>query len=748
MIVVPAIAAILTSGTPAASAQLSNAARADTLRGRVESADGAPLEGVEVTIVELDRRTISDAGGAFFLADLAPGRYSVLARAAGFAPAFLVVSLPRPAELTIRLSREAFALPPLTVTATRGAEDPRLTTRAADELGPEQLRRENGVSLAHALEALSGVHTLSTGEQVGKPVIRGLTGPRVLVLGDGIRLEDYSWSDEDGPSVDTRLADRVEVIRGAASVLYGSDALGGVVNVIPAPLPDGSGRAPFVAAGLEAYGATNNREFGGAACIESAAGGFSWRAFGVGRFAEDLRTPGGRIENTGFGSAAGEGAVGLRGGWGAASLRFTHFGGEFKLLEADAPLAEAELEGGPERKLADDRVQLGADLPVAARLRLEAKGQWQRHSLVEVGDTPGAPPGQETTQFDLLLNTATAELLAHHEIGTRVTGTVGVSGLLQDNDSRGPLPIVPDARVRAGALFGFEQAAVGAVRLSAGARVDLRRLDVDPDAQLGNVADTRTYSVASASGGIAYTPMAGLAVRANVGRGWRAPTLFELYANGPRIGEAIYEIGRADLTPESALDLDGGAEYVSSTVRVAVSAYRNRIDDFIYLGPTGEFRDSLRVYAHGQAPAVLWGGEVVVNVRPVEPLMLHARAAYVNGTNTATDEPLPLMPPPSGAVGVEIGSERMGWAGRSYVSAETEVCAEQTRLSEFDVQTPAYALVNLDAGIGSRIAGRVFHVDLQVRNLLDTAYRSYLSRYKEFALDPGRNVLLRVGTTF
>jgi outer membrane receptor protein involved in Fe transport len=99
-------------------------------------------------------------------------------------------------------------------------------------------------------------------------------------------------------------------------------------------------------------------------------------------------------------------------------------------------------------------------------------------------------------------------------------------------------------------------------------------------------------------------------------------------------------------------------------------------------------------------------------------------------------------------VGGEVRSPHAGWAGRSYVSAETEVYAEQTRLAVFDVQTPAYALVNLDAGIGPRIGGRIVDVDLQVRNLLDTVYSSYLSRYRELALDPGRNVLLRVGTTF
>src|SRR6185312_9654179 len=106
-----------------------------------------------------------------------------------------------------------------------------------EALSEDRLRRAQSVSLAHALAELPGINALTTGQQIGKPVIRGLSGPRVLVLEDGSRLEDYSWSDEDGPSVDARLAQRVEVIRGPASVLYGSDALGGVVNVIPEELP-------------------------------------------------------------------------------------------------------------------------------------------------------------------------------------------------------------------------------------------------------------------------------------------------------------------------------------------------------------------------------------------------------------------------------------------------------------------------------------------------------------------------------
>src|SRR3989442_981446 len=142
--------------------------------------------------------------------------------------------------------------------------------------GGGRLRGTRGVSVGRALETLAGVRTLSTGESIGKPMIRGLAGARVLALVNGSRLEDYSWSDEDGPSVDPRLAERIEVIRGPASVLYGSDALGGVVNVIPAELPDANGGPAFTRSGLELSGATNNAELGGALRVEGASGRLGW----------------------------------------------------------------------------------------------------------------------------------------------------------------------------------------------------------------------------------------------------------------------------------------------------------------------------------------------------------------------------------------------------------------------------------------------------------------------------------------
>ena len=714
---------------------------ADTLSGRVADPDGDPVAGATVTVVELHRVALTRADGAYRFADLPPGHYTITVRGLGFAPVARDVTIRGATTLSVTLTRTAIWVEPLTITATRAPLAAGLSPLPTEALSEDRLRREQSVSLAHALANLPGVNALSTGQQIGKPVIRGLTGPRVLVLEDGSRLEDYSWSDEDGPSVDARLAQRVEVIRGPASVLYGSDALGGVVNVIPEDLPDANGGPRALRSGFEISGASNNAELEGAARLEGASGGWGWRLFGIGRFASSLHTPAGELDNTGFNALSGEAAVGRRGARASTTLRYTRYGGEFKLLEAEGP-ATGET-GGPERKLSDDRVQFAGDYLVGG-VRLETKAQWQRHSLIEVSDTGVSPGGQplEGTAFDLLLTTFTIDALAHHTAGARVAGTLGVSGVAQSNDTRGRVPLVPDARVRSGAVFGFEQASLGRVRVLAGARVDVRHLSL--------AAQTRDYTAFAGNVGIVYG-IGAAALTANVGRAWRAPTLFELFSNGPHLGEARYEIGDAGLEPEAGTNLDVGVRWQSGRVRAELAAYRNAVDRYIFITPTDSFvtvstspPDSLRVYRYQQADARLLGGEAELEVAVAAALSVRARADAVRGTNQATRQPLPLMPPARLALGAELHRTGVGWAHRAYAGAEVEVATRQTRLNPLDIPTGGYTLLNLSAGLTRPMLGRIGRVDLAVQNVANVSYRSFLSRYKEFALDPGRNVVLRV----
>src|SRR6266480_3696862 len=446
---------------------------ADTITGRVVDVGGQPVASAIIEVTELGRSVTTTDAGEFRIA-LAPGRYTLAVRRSGFAPAVREIAVPGQTTLEILLTPSALRLEPVTVTASRQPLAVQTSPLPASALSGDELRQAQGVSLAHVVEALPGVRTISTGAQIGKPVIRGFSGPRVLVLENGSRLEDYSWSDEDGPSVETAFVRRVELIRGPASVLYGSDALGGVINVIPDELPDAAGGPGLMRTGFTLSAASNNIEVGAGARVEGARGNFGWRVNAIGRGSGNLHTPVGELDNTGFGAFNGEGAAGWR--WSSGSslgIRVVHYGGEFKLLEANAPPGET---GGPERKAGDERLQITGQHPFGT-WRLETKAQLQRHSLIEVADDTS---GTESEQFNLQLQTGSLDLLLHHG-GT----TFGITTVGQHNDASGREPIVPDASTISGAAFAFEQwtpaSAGGRWTFLAGLCADSLRLSVEVD---------------------------------------------------------------------------------------------------------------------------------------------------------------------------------------------------------------------------------------------------------------------------
>jgi outer membrane receptor protein involved in Fe transport len=718
-------------------------ASGDTLSGRVIDQNGTAVAGASVSLFDLHRIAVTGPDGVFRIVGVPAGEHTLIVRRLGFAPRVLQVG--DSGATVVTLVSSPLPMEPVTVTATRSAINPLSSPLPAVAVSDDQLRMQQKVSLAHVLDGLPGVRTLSTGGEIGKPVIRGLTGSRVLVLGNGARVEDYSWSDEDGPSIDARTAQRVEVIRGPASVIYGTDAVGGVVNVMSAEIPDANGGHGFTRSGIEFYSATNNHEFGSTLQFEGARGKLGWRLLGTARTAEALHTPDAELDNTGFGSVNGEAAIGVKGEKGQTSIRYSRYGGEFKLLEANGPPpgTTEEADQGPERKLSDDRVQLSSDR-ILGSWRLEAKGQWQRHSLIEVSDDAAAPgaPKQEGTAFDLLLNTGSLDLLLHH--GTRAThGTFGISGMAQTNDTRGPIPLVPDANLQTAGAFFLEQRDFGRWTVLAGGRVDVRHLSADPNATLMLGAETRDYTPWSGDLGVVFRPVTGLAVSFNAGTAWRAPTLFELFSNGPHLGEARYEIGDPGLVPERGKNLDLGVRWSSPRLRWDVSSYLNRMDHYIYITPTALFADSLRIYRYTQAKASMAGVEASFEGEPVRLLTLHGSVDAVRGTNEQADEPLPLIPPARVIVGGDFHPDLHGQQ-TAYVGMQVEYNSRQNRLNPLDIPTAAYTLLGFDAGWARPWGRRSLKIDIAVRNATAVRYRSFLSRYKEFALNPGRDVVFRV----
>jgi iron complex outermembrane receptor protein len=718
--------------------------------GRVVNNAGQPVAGALVDLVELHRATTTDHDGAFRFGDIPAGRYTITARHIGLIPAAkAIVVESSPVNVSLMLDERATRIEPVNVTALRSPVADADSPLPTSVLTGDQVHAEGGVSLAHSIASLPGVRNVSTGEQIGKPMIRGLFGPRILVLADGSRLEDYSWSDEDGPSLDARIADRIEVIRGPASVLYGSDALSGVVNVIPSELsysPDGSKQRR---AAIEAYGGSNSIELGGALMAEGAQSNYAWRIIGTGRFSQNYQTPTGEEPNSSFWALNGEGSFGIRGDNTNTTFRVAHYGGEFHLLEFSGPEA-GDPEGGPVRQTLDDRIQVTNDY-VTHGLRFETKAQFQRHSLAEVSDDCVPVPPATTCQkvkdrqaFGLVLNTGLVDAMMHHGGGEGLSGTLGVSGMYQSSTSSGPIFLVPSATINSVAAFALEQFKTGPVAFLAGGRVDSRNLSSDAQPEISRAADSESWTAASGDVGVVVHLTPQLSALANAATGWRSPTLFDLYANGPNLAEARFEVGDPTMNTERSKSIDGGLRWASDRARAEVSVFRSDIANFIFTTPTSQTRNGLQVFQHTQADARLQGAELSLEARVADQVVLRASHDLVQGDDKAANVPLPLMPPQRTILGAEFDWPRAGPLQKLQLGGDVEVNQKQTRLNPEDLATDGYTLLNLDASFEHSIHGAPGRFDIRVRNALNTTYRDFLSRFKGFADGPGINVIFKV----
>jgi outer membrane receptor protein involved in Fe transport len=298
-------------------------------------------------------------------------------------------------------------------------------------------------------------------------------------------------------------------------------------------------------------------------------------------------------------------------------------------------------------------------------------------------------------------------------------------------------------------VFGYEHVTLGRLTLSGGARYDHKGQDADANTQLAMSEDSRTYSMLSGSVGGVLALGGGASFVANYGTGWRPPTLFDLYANGPHAAEARYERGDPTLNSELSRNVEGGFRYARSRVRADLLMFQSDFDNFIYTKAAGTVISSLPVYDHVQADARLRGLELTAEAAVNDAMTLRARHEMVEGDNVEDGGYLPLMPPMRTVAGAEVNLGRTAAAMGIRLGAEVEHVVRQNRLGPGDVATDGYTLLNLDAETERMLLPgwhRSVRLSLDVRNVTNVAYRNFLSRYKLFAEDPGINMVIRLST--
>jgi outer membrane receptor protein involved in Fe transport len=601
---------------------------------------------------------------------------------------------------------------------------------------------------------VAGVRNNSSGAATGKPVIRGLTNTRVLVVDDGQRLEHNQWGDDHFSSVEPAASSRIEVIRGPASVLYGSDALGGVVNIIEPDLPDGIGRAPFAQGSVTGGFGSNNRQPDGSATLEGASGGWGFRASATGRTAQDVRTPSYVLWNSGYHNVGGSGTLGYHGPWGSLTGRYTLRRDRLELTDADSTATGYA-------RTDDDRAHLDLSLLLGpSRLEWTAGYENNRRSEFEFDTTTAVAFGMREKAY-------TTEARLHHSLG-RFGGVLGASGEYTTDNNYGEEHLMPNSNTGDVGVYGFEQTDVGRWNLSFGARYDYRHLNAVGDTLLGNSAASLSWNSVTGNVGVLYHVTEPVALVLNVGRGFRAPSGFDLFANGLHEATSTFERGNPNLTTETSLNTDLSVRIQSASAVAEIGGFVNAIQNFIYTVPTGQYDTTssgeiFAIYDVTQGDAVLAGFEGQLEYHPTEYLHLQGTADYLHGQNTSTHQPLPSMPPFRATYLARLEGHKLGALSSPYFSVGGETNGRQTRLNPAEVlffsqafngqgyQPAAYTLVNLTAGFSLPTgAGRTVQLDFQLRNAFNQAWADFLSHLKTNAPNPGmgRNLIGRVTANF
>lgn len=698
------------------------------VRGRVRLAgNGDPVHNVKVTIIQLQISTETEKDGTYVFRNVPSGKYDLSAMLERLPDILQKVEVTAggtaTADFEVRLEtlREQ-----VTVTAT-GREETTLNSIASvTVIGSLDLARKNSISLGEALDHELGVAKRSFGPGNSRPVVRGFDGDRVLVLQEGIGIGGLGFQSGDhAEPLDLLSQDRVEVVKGPATLLYGSNAIGGVVNAISGHEEAHTGTRGY----LTGIGGSTNDQAGGSGGIEIGTKNWLFWANGGGQRTGDYRTPLGKITNSFVRSGNGSGGIGYFGGKGFLSLNYTYDSRNYGIpTEPEEEEGAAHEEGAHEHEM----VRLNPQ-----RSSVQVRGGFR--------DLTGA---LSSANFTLQYNAYRhAEIdIATQEIGTQfnnrsflyravfeqkraghLTGSFGISGLNRDFKSTGAEALAPPTSHRNFAAFGLETIDFDRFALQFGGRVE--RNGYNPT----GLRD-RSFTGASGSAGIRVGLSSNNVFVANYTHSYRAPSLEELYNNGPHAGNLTFEVGNDGLRRERADGIDLSLRHSSGRLRTETNYFYYKMQDFVYLAPTGEIEDGLVKAAYAQGSSRFTGFEGRLDFGFSSNLWMLSSVDYVSAELTQSGQALPRIPPLRARVGFEA------FVGRFRFNPELIMAQDQARTFSTETRTAGYATANLN--VSYTIAGKhVAHViSANAFNLNNKLYRNHLSFIKQFAPEIGRGV--------
>jgi len=614
-------------------------------------------------------------------------------------------------------------------------------------------------SIGETLAKQPGVTATSFGPAASRPILRGLGGDRIRILTDGIGSLDLSASSVDhAVAINPLTADRIEILRGPSALLFGSAAIGGVVNVIDSRIPRRYPERPAHVEGLLGYGSAADERSANLGIDVPLGSGFVLHGDGSWSKSDELRTGGFilskplRAEARASGDAAIAALADLKGDLPNSAAKSREIAGAIGYVK-DAlnigvsvtrhtalygvpirfsldPEVEAE---APRLDVEQTRYDARAEIPLGGRFtQVRLRGGIARYHHDEI-----EPDGAVATSFFTRGGEFRAELEQAERAGWG--GTSGLQFLKKSVKIEGEEKYLPDARQRQAGLFTMQSLKSGPWRFEGGARVEASRLAADEDELLGTAAASRRFTTVSGSLGALYDLSPDWKAGLNLSRSARAPAIDELFANGPHAGTQAFEVGDPDLDAERSVGIEASVRRTAGPVRATLTAFVTRFGNFIYLAPTGEIEDDLPVLAYRQGKARYRGFEAEVTARIGKygaiDWGIEAQADAVRATIDG-EGPAPFIPPLRllGAITGERGS----FEGR----LEVEHARRVNRTADRETETPGYTMVNAEVEWHPLERRPELTLTLAANNIFDVEARRHSSLLKDFAPLAGRDLRL------
>jgi len=714
------------------------------ISGKITDKDNNPIKGVNIFVSELHKSSETDENGAYSINSVPNGTLKITFTFIGFTSQNKTLLVQNGEnKLDVVFETSLFQMDEVIV-ATSFHKLQSQNVMKVDHESMKSLQQKGTSTLIEGLATLPGVSQISTGTSIGKPVIRGLSGNRVLVYSQGVRVENQQFGDEHGLGLNDAGVESVEIIKGPASLLYGSDALGGVLYFNPEKFAKSNTFEGDFSQKLFSNTLGSTSTLG----VKTSSENWKYLVRGSNTIHSDYRVAdGNRVTNTRYNEQDLKTGIGY-----SNSVLSSVFRYNFNKLDLGIPengIAEQTSSSTteyPKQAVTNHLLSLNSTL-FLNKSKLDIDLGFISNNRSEFED-------RDVANLKMKLNTLNYDLKYHLPKAGNLESIFGIQGMAQTNVNSGIEYLIPNAKTNDFGVFGTANYEWNSSVFQAGIRFDNRNITTESYGISGNEGSfealAKNYNSFNGSLGYKTNLTKEFTLRVNLASGFRAPNLAELTSNGVHEGANRYEIGNSNLATEQNVQTDLNLEYQNSHFEFFANGFYNKINNYIYLNPSPTTIAGYDVYNYYQTDAMLYGGEFGLHFHPHPLDWLHFESSF----ETVTGEKqyrglgsnfLPLIPANNWNNSLRAEFKIKNWLKDGFATLTISNTFDQKKISGFETYSEGYTLVNLGIGGQINIGKTHFNFNLNGNNLFNKNYIAHLSRLKNDGIpNIGRNIVLGI----